>query len=40
MDPLLAWERRREIVSGWEMGRIEERLVGDRCDSVGKVVLW
>jgi hypothetical protein len=40
MDPLLVWERRREIVSGWEMGRIEERLVGDRCDSVGKVVLW
>lgn len=39
MDPLLVWERRREIVSGWDMQKIEEQLLGDKCERVGKVVL-
>jgi hypothetical protein len=38
-DPLLVWERRREIVSGWDMDKIEGRLLSERCESVGKVVL-
>jgi hypothetical protein len=39
MDPPLVWERKRELASGWDMQRIEERLVGNKCEEIGKVIL-
>jgi hypothetical protein len=39
MDRLLVWERKRELASGWDMERVEERLVENKCEEVGKVIL-
>lgn len=39
LDPFLEWERTREVVSGWVMDRIGERLVSDECVDVGSAVV-
>lgn len=40
MDPLLVWERRREVVSGWARERIKEKFVKEECVEVGEAVLY
>jgi len=33
LDPLKKWEKGREVVSGWMVDRIEERLMRDSCET-------
>jgi len=33
LDPLKEWEKGREVVSGWMVDRIDERLMSDSCEN-------